>query len=294
MATVPGNWHRWGPEDERGALNWIRPDQIVRAAQLVSGGRVYPMAIPIGRETPVPAERPRPLHFMDRDGGDYAAGGRRPGGFQFSEDTLLLASHTGTHVDALAHCWTEDQLYNGFPGNSIRSTTGARHCGIDKMGPIATRGVLLDIAGFLGVAHLAAGYEVAPELMASCAEAEGIAIGQGDAVLIRTGWQNTAPTQGPDYFRGEPGLGISGAEWLAERRVAAVGADNYALEVLPSPGGSVFPVHLRLLRDYGTPIIEGLVLDALADEHIKEFLFVAAPLPIAGGVGSPLMPIAIV
>ncbi|MEW6440124.1 MAG: cyclase family protein [bacterium] len=289
-----GNWERWGAADERGALNWIGPEHVVSAARLVRTGRIYPLAVRLGRDTPTPAERAHPLHFMVRDGGDYAAGGRRPGGFQFSDDAIVLATHTGTHMDALAHCWTDDRLYNGFPGNSIRSTTGAAHCGVDKVGAVVGRGVLLDVAGHLGKPHLETGFEITPDTLAACAEAAGVRVGRGDVVLIRTGWQSASGENGPDAFRGEPGPGLSAARWLTGLEVAAVGADNYAFEVLPPPAGTVFPAHLHLLRDFGTLIFEGLMLEDLACDRIAQFLFVATPLPITGGVGSPVAPVAIV
>lgn len=291
---APGNWGRWGTADERGSLNWITPELVVRAAGLVQQGRVYTLAVPLDRKTPAPPHRLPLAHFMDRDGGDYAAGARRPGGFQFSEDTVLMATHSGAHMDALAHAWCDDQLYNGFPGQSVRSTTGAQHCSIERVGAVVGRGVLLDAARHLGTDPLPAGFELTPAALAGCAAAAGISIGRGDVVLIRTGWLNTAATLGEAYFQGEPGPGLAAARWLTEQEVAAVGADNYAFEVLPSPSGSHFPVHLHLLRDHGTAIMEGLQLEALAQGGVAEFLFVAAPLPIVGGVGSPLTPVAIV
>ena len=98
----------------------------------------------------IPPHRPQPMHFMDRDGGDYAAGGKRPGGFQFAEDTVVLPLHLGTHIDGLCHAWYEDQLYNGFSSNTVRSTTGAQRCGIEKYPPIVTRGILLDLVRLQG------------------------------------------------------------------------------------------------------------------------------------------------
>src|SRR5579883_1086753 len=127
-------WGRWGEADERGALNEIGEAETAYACGLVRTGRVMSLAQTISRSLPVPPHRPGVQHFMDRDGGDYAAGARRPHGFQFAEDTLMMPIHSGTHIDGLCHAWYDDQLYNGFPGNSVRSTTGARHCGVDKFG----------------------------------------------------------------------------------------------------------------------------------------------------------------
>jgi kynurenine formamidase len=282
------NWNRWGPDDERGALNFIDTEAVARAARLVTTGQVISLAQPLSPRTPFPPHRAGMQHFMGRSGADYAAGARRPGGFQFAEDTLLMPAHIGTHIDALCHAWYDDALYNGFPGNGTRGTTGAARCGVEKMGPIATRGVLLDIVAARGE-PLADGAAIgAAELELAAA---GLDVGKGDVVLIRTGWWERQ--SGAVSFDSEPGLDLSAALWLAEREVAVVGADNFAVEVLPFAAGSVFPVHQRLIRDFGVPLLEGLVLAPLAATGRRTFLFAASPLPVVGGTGSPISPIAI-
>jgi kynurenine formamidase len=281
------NWNRWGAEDERGALNHIDADTVKRAAALVSSGQVINLAQPLSARTPVPPHRAGMQHFMGRSGGDYAAGARRPGGFQFAEDTLLMPAHVGTHIDALCHAWYDDQLYNGFPGAGTRGTTGASRCGIDKMGPIVTRGVLLDIVAVRG-GPLADGDAIGVEDLVRAAKTEPA---KGDVVLIRTGWSERETSA--VSFETEPGLDLAAALWLAEREVAVVGADNFAVEVLPFATGTVFPVHQRLIRDFGIPLLEGLVLKALADTGRHSFLFAASPLPVVGGTGGPISPMAI-
>ena len=134
-------------------------------------------------------------HFMGRDGGDYAAGARQPGGFQFAEDTVLLPLHIGTHIDALCHAWYDDALYNGFPGSGTRSTTGAARCGIDKMGPIAGRGVLLDIAGLYGE-PLADGVSIGAADLERAARQADVRVGKGDIVQLHPFLQHVL---GPEH-----------------------------------------------------------------------------------------------
>jgi kynurenine formamidase len=284
------NWNRWGAEDEKGALNHIDAETVKRAAALVSLGRVISLAQPLSARTPFPPHRAGMQHFMGRSGGDYAAGARRPGGFQFAEDTLLMPAHIGTHIDALCHAWYDDQLYNGFPGAGTRGTSGASRCGIDKMGPIATRGVLLDVA-VTRDGPLPDGAAIGVADLVEAAKAAGTEPSKGDVVLIRTGWaeRQTAHVS----FDTEPGLDLSAALWLAEREVAVVGADNFAVEVLPFATGTVFPVHQCLIRDFGIPLLEGLTLKPLAEIGRHTFLFAASPLPVVGGTGSPISPMAI-
>lgn len=286
------NWYRWGTQDERGALNHIGPEQVRRAAALVQTGEVIGLAQSLSPRTPVPAHRAGIQHFMGRDGGDYAAGARRPGGFQFAEDTIVLPLHIGTHIDALCHAWYDDTLYNNFPQNGTRSTTGAAHCGIDKFGPVVGRGILLDIVRSRG-APPADGSAITREDLQRAATMGGTAPETGDIVLIRTGWQERQEGARHVSFETEPGLDLDAALWLAECEVAVIGADNFAVEQLPFPSGTVFPVHQRLIRDFGVPLLEGLVLRPLAARARAAFLFAAAPLPVTGGTGSPLAPIAV-
>jgi kynurenine formamidase len=285
-------WGRWGPEDEAGAPNLIGPEQVRLAAGLVRSGQVISLAQRISDRLPVPGHRAGVQHFMGRDGGDYAAGAKQPGGFQFAEDTVVLPLHLGTHIDALCHAWCEDCLYNGFPGNSVRSTTRALRCGVEKMPPLVTRGVLLDIVRLRGRCAAPGDFIGRAELQQAAAQAR-VSLRDGDAVLIRTGWlESQDPKAGID-FNAEPGIDVEAALWLAESGVAMVGADNFAIETLPFQPGKVFPVHQRLIRDYGIPLLEGAVLQPLAAAGATEFLFLGLPLPIAGGTGSPLNPVAV-
>lgn len=285
-------WGRWGADDEAGAPNLIGPEQVLLAASLVRTGRVIGLSQVLSDRLPVPGHRAGLQHFMGRDGGDYAAGAKRPGGFQFAEDTVVLPLHLGTHMDALCHAWCDDHLYNGFPGNTMRSTTRALRCGIEKMPPLVTRGVLLDVVRLRGGAA-PSGHSIGLEELQAAGAQSGVVLRDGDAVLIRTGWlESQGPAEGADFNR-EPGIDVAAALWLAESGVAMVGADNFAIEVLPFPAGTVFPVHQRLIRDYGIPLLEGLVLRELGEAGATAFLFVATPLAIAGATGSPVAPVAV-
>ena len=285
-------WNKWGPDDERGALNHVGPEQVRRATALVRSGEVLRLAQLLSAKTPVPAHRCGLQHFMGRDGGDYAAGAKRPGGFQFAEDTVVMPLHIGTHVDALCHAWYDDKLYNGYLGDSLRSTTGAMRLGIEKMPPLVTRGVLLDLVRLKGrVLH--PGESIGRADLEAAATAAGIRPERGDAVLLRTGWLEAQKGVKQVDFNIEPGIDVEAGLWLAQAEVAMIGADNFAVEVLPFPEGKVFPVHQCLIRDYGIALLEGLMLDPLVASGRHEFMFVASPLPIVGATGSPLAPVVI-
>ncbi len=283
-------WGRWGPDDEAGALNLIGPEQVRAATALVRSGRVVRLGLDLGPATVVPPHRKRVERLMSRDGGDYAAGARRPNGFQFAEEVWSFAAHSGTHIDALAHAWYDGHLYNGFPDTGTRSTTGARRCGAEKLTPIVTRGLLLDIAPS---ATLPASTAIGAADLIAAAERAGVEPRPGDVVLVRTGWLGSMGDDPVGYCDNEPGIDTRAARWLAEADVSAVGADNYAVEVQPAAPGQTFPVHQMLLRDCGIPLIENIVLDELASTGVAEFCFVAAPLPLIGGTAAPVCPLAI-
>lgn len=288
----PSAWGAWGPEDETGALNRIGAAEVLGAAGLVEEGRVLRLAQDLGPNSLVSPHRKRPERFMTRDGGDYAAGARRPGGFQFAEEVVSFATHSGTHIDALSHAWYDDHLYNGFPSSSVRSTTGASRCGAEKLRPIATRGVLLDLAAVNGEPP-SADQAFDADDVARAVETAGVELRAGDVVLLHTAWLARFGHDGPRYFSSEPGIDVSAAVWLADAGVAAVGCDNYAVEVQPSAPGTGFPVHQLLIRDQGIPLIENVVLEELVRCGRPVFLFVAAPLPLVGSTAGPVSPIAI-
>ena len=141
-------------------------------------------------------------------------------------------------------------------------------------------------------APLPIGATVSREMVEAAVARAEVAIEPGDAVLIRTGWLETMLAD-PRFYDGEPGIDLEAGEWLARRGVAVIGADNFAIEAIPFPKGQVFPVHQSVLRGYGVALIEGLVLEPLARAGATQFLFMASPLPIVGGTGSPLAPVAV-
>ncbi|MFI6326068.1 cyclase family protein [Nonomuraea sp. NPDC050556] len=294
MVTEPNNWGRFGPDDQRGTLNLLTPEVVLRALGSARTGRVVSLSMPI-RDRGVPHLRGRPLpqHFMALDGGDYAAGMRPIGaGLRVADDALVVSHHgTTTHMDALCHMWEGDELYNGHPAARVRSY-GATRCGIEQAGGVVARGVLFDVPAHLGLDHLPASYRISASLL----EEIHADVLPGDVAVIRTGWPLTWERSPDEYWSGQPGLSADAGRWLAARDVAAVASDNAAIGGLNArqlaDEDLADDLHLILLHRHGIHLIEMLWLEELAG--VRDFVFVAAPLRIEGGTGSPINPLAIV
>jgi kynurenine formamidase len=287
--SATSNWGRWGPEDEIGTANLFTPEAIVRAARLVRSGRIYNLSVPLGPNTPTHPIRPAPQHHVrfvpDAEGG-----------VGYGEDTLVLSTHSGTHVDALSHFWVDGEMFNRQPAERV-TAFGAGANSIERVPPIWTRGVLLDVAAARGVEHLQPGEVVTPDELERCCELQGVVCERGDAVLIRTGWHRTHAADPARWAAGKPGLGGAAIAWLIERDAAVLGIDTSAAEPDPpdpadGPAGMAV-AHLTFLHRHGGYLIETLDLEELGRDRVHEFLFVAAPLRIAGGLGSPLTPLAV-
>jgi kynurenine formamidase len=291
-----GNWGRWSADDEIGALNLITAEHVAHAASLVRTGRVISLGRVLRHDVARVAERNGPTHVLTVDGGDYAAGARPPGGVYTADDFLAMPLATGTHIDALAHVWTSDGLYNGHDPNLVRSR-GAKVCGIDKVEGIVTGAVLADICRLHDVPVLPPSHVITKDELENATVGVGAAPEPGDALLIRTGWlgrENLEHLEPGRLEREEPGIGKEAVAWIAERDIAVVGADTLGVEVLPAEDGSAgTPMHVELIARLGVHLIELLELDELALLEPKRFLFVVAPLRIRGAVNSPVNPLAI-
>ena len=198
---------------------------------------------------------------------------------------LVMAEHSGTHIDALCHQAENLELYGGVRVTArIQTPEGFTQLGIDTVPPLFARGVLLDCAD--------AGHAIGAEALERAAD--GLDIGPGDVILIRTGagalWHD------PEAFLAAGGIDANGSRWCAERRPLAVGADNMAWDVPgeDDPELGTLPGHSILIVRAGILIIESLNLEGLAADGVREFAFVCLPLKLRGGTGSPVRPVALV
>jgi kynurenine formamidase len=206
---------------------------------------------------------------------------------------IVTPEHSGTHIDALSHQAENLTLHGGVHvDEGIQTSTGFKVHGIDTMGPIVGRGVLLDVAG---ERRLAPEYAITVQDLERAATRDRVELREGDVVLVRTGF-GALWSEPEAYMRGA-GVSAAGSRWLVDRKVSVVGADNMAFDVTTTKVDEELkvslPGHLLLLVRAGIPIIENLNLEDLAAAKIHEFLFVCLPLKMRGATGSPVRPIAI-
>jgi len=210
-------------------------------------------------------------------------------------ETLLMGTHAGSHVDGLAHVSRQGLVRGGLRTHEVQTRWGVPHLDMTTVAPFIGPGVLVDLPGHLGVRLVEAALDVGPELLAAIPEASL----DGAVVLLRTGWGRLwaeDPRRYASLGERRPGLSREGAGWLADRGVRAVGTDAFTLDVCVPAGERPVtqPAHIELLMDRGVHIFEALDLEGLAARAPDRFLFVALPLRLEGATGSPVRPIAVI
>lgn len=290
------NWGRWGADDERGTLNFLTPDVTRAATASIRSGRCFELSIPLGSDGPQTGYggRVNPVHLLNMMPSDF----KMDDGMCVADDFIMMPLQCATQWDGLCHVGYDGLFYNGVPADAVTAYSGAGRNAIDKTLPgVAGRGVLLDIARLHGVDWLPAGHEITPDQLDEALRKQGVDIRSGDTLLFRTGWRRKALVEGwAGWLTAEPGLGVTCADWLHEREIAALASDNWGVEVQPAPEGFM-PLHCILIRDMGMMLGEIWDLEALADDCARDgqwdFFLTAPVLRVTGGIGSPVSPVAI-
>ena len=298
------NWGRWGPDDETGTLNFVEPEDVVSASQLVKKGKVFSLGLNFDRFGPQKGlwgNRFNPIHTMLATGTDAVAGNQDAGGLRYADDMVSLPLQCGTQWDALGHIFYDEQMWNGYDARLVDSD-GAQKNGIEKVKDrMFGRGVLLDVARHTGVDYLEDGMAITNDDLNETAEAQGVEIRRGDFVICRTGQmeQRLEAKEWGGYAGGDaPGLAFETAEWIYEKEIAAICCDTWGCEVRPNETKDASqPWHWVVIPMIGITMGEIFYLKDLAEDcandGVYEFLFTAPPLPITKGVGSPINPMAV-
>ncbi|MET8077757.1 cyclase family protein [Streptomyces sp. NPDC005303] len=285
-------WGRWSPAD-RGTWNRVTADHVRRAAARVRTGTVVPLALPWNTR-PGPGNRKPALHHMT-DLGDVEA--PEPS----THKDFIAADYHGkgiTHLDALCHIAYRGQLYDGRTAHEVVDAAGARFGAVSTLGSLVTRGVLLDLPAVLGIRWLEPGRAVRAKDIVVVEKALDVTIGEGDAVLLRSGHVRRREELGAwDLDTASAGFHVDALPLLAERGIALLGGDGDS-DVRPSPVEGVHsPVHALAVAAMGVPLLDNLDLEALsaatATAERYDFMLVVAPLNVPGGTGSPVSPVAV-
>ncbi len=289
------NWGRWGPDDQRGTLHLLTPERLVAATRLVREGRTVTLSLPLNTDlainNPVPAD-----HHMTLVG--EASPASAP--LHFNKDFVGLDYHNDghTHIDALSHVAYEGSLYNNRPEDAV-TEDGATIYSIEVLrNGLIGRGVLLDVPRRRGVPWLEPGEHIFAEDLEAAASEQDVAVGEGDILLVRTGHARRLAELGPwNTPEAKAGLHPSTMRFVADRGVAALGSDGNSDTAPSSTDGVDFPIHVLAITGMGIHLLDYLQFEDLraACERAGrwEFLFMAAPLRITGGTGSPLNPVAV-
>jgi len=302
------NWGKWGPDDEWGTINYVGDEERKAAAGLVKRGEVFALGLNFDSEGPqngLFGGRWNPIHTMLATGTDAVQGKQKVPGkkypSQYADDSISLPLQCGTQWDALGHVFNNDKMWNGYDATLVGSN-GAEKNAIHKMrNKMVGRGVLLDVARWAGVDSLDDGTAIDAEDLDACAKAQGVEIKRGDFVIYRTGHMERCLKNGEwgGYAGGEaPGVSFHTCDWMHDMEIAAICADTWGCEVIPNETDDVFqPWHWIVIPQIGITMGEIFYLKDLANDcandGVYEFMFVAPPLPITRGVGSPINPQAI-
>ena len=279
---------RWGAGDERGAANHMGPATVLRAARLIRTGRVIELGQVLRGSMPLGA---RHFDVYMKPTGRNAGSNRRG-----SNEELVVAEmgQVGTQFDGFTHQTIGDSLYNCFDQNEILTRSGFTRLGVENVGTLMTRGVLIDVAALKGVDMLPDRYEITVDDLRQALDRQGVALEAGDAVLIHTGWGVLWDTDAERFMASNPGIGVAAAQWLVDHDPMLLGADNQPVEVSPNPDPELsLPIHQMMLVVNGIHLVERMRLDELAAAGVYEFAFVVQPLKIEGATGSTVAPVAI-
>jgi kynurenine formamidase len=282
---------KWGPDDQKGALNNVTAENTLAAARLVKKGRSIRMGIETNSRTP--AFPPRTFSVTVLTPGQEYGGSIGETKTNYNDDIVMGWVGIGSQLDGLGHIGIDGMYYNCLKGAEIVSAAGMKKLGVEHVPAIATRGVILDMVGLLGQDPVKEGTAFnRKEIDAALKRQGNMKIGKGDVVIFYTGWTKLIGKDDKRYGSVEPGLGIDGANYLASLGVSMVGADTWGLEVLPfEDPKKIFHVHQILLTQHGIYILENVVAEEAVKDKVYEGLFTLGPSRITGAVQAIINPI---
>ena len=283
----------WGTDDQIGAANRVTPERTAAAAKLVKKGISHPLGIEIDPSMPAYPPRYTQLQVVQPNqqfGADVGLGWNG----SYNDDVLQMWLGTGPQIDGLGHMGEDGQFYNCNDGRDFSFLTGLTKLSISDIPPIVGRGVMIDIAKQMGVDSLQAGQPITSGDIKAAMKSQGVTVGEGDIVLLHTGYTDATLKQNPALWAGSiPGITNEASVFLAGLKPTAVGADTWGLgAVPPRDGDKVFYDHVVLLKEHGIYILETMNTGRLAEEGVHEFMFVLGQARLKGAVQMIINPVA--
>jgi len=287
------NWFPsvYGPNDEIGAANLLTPELVLDAARLIKTGRTYPLAVETNRRTP--AFRHRSFKLFNVQPGQQGGLTSGPNRFTFNDELVEGWTGVGTQLNGIGHIGIDNVYYNGHKAADFVTIEGVTKLGIEKVPPIVTRGVVVDMCEHFSKAVVHEGTEFSSAAIQEALHRHGLTVRKGDVVLFNTGWLELIGHDDQRFLEAEPGIGMEAAEWLAKQEIVAFGGDTWASEIYPSPNGDEFPVNQFMLAKHGIYNLELIDTRALVRDGIYEFLFVLGQPLYTGSTQVNINPVAI-
>src|SRR5512134_2080519 len=284
---------KFGPKDEIGNANHITPEKTLQAVKTVTRGKSYRLGIETNKDTP--AFPPRSFSLAIVQPGQQAGGTLGPTKTTYNDDIIMGWVGIGSQLDGLGHIGIDNVYYNCNKASEFAQAGGLTKLGIEKFPAFATRGILLDMAGYFKTDIVKEGTPFNRAEIEGAMKQQGVkSIDKGDVVLFYTGWTKLIGKDNKRYGSVEPGLGVDGAKYLASLEVAMVGADTWGVEVIPfEKNAGVFEVNQILLSLNGIYILENMNTEEMVKDQAWEFLFTLGPSRITGAVQAIINPIAI-
>jgi kynurenine formamidase len=280
---------QWGAGDQRGSGNMMKPETVIQAAKLIKTGEVFELGAilsPDPKESFINAGRQFNIYTKPSP--------VTPNARQIQEELVVTElGQIGTQIDAFAHQMWGDSFYNCFKLGDIGTRSGFKKLGVENIGALFTRGVLIDVAGLKGVDLLPTSYNITPDDLQQALAKTNQKLQPGDTVIIRTGWSKLMGKENERYGSRPPGIGIAAGQWLLTQNPMMIASDTCCVEVRPSEPGHNLPIHAMMIIQHGIYLLENLELEKLAASGATEFAFVIEPLKIKGATGSAVAPIAI-
>ena len=285
----------WGPDDQRGAANRLTAAKVLEAVSLIREGKVYELGRVYEQGMPMVGNR----HFKLTIPGLPSFSGGGENDVVFNDEMFSgEIGQIGTQFDGLGHVGTamggDHVFYNGLKLSEFGTSYGLTKLGIENVGAIFTRGVLIDVARYKDVTRLGPTYIITIDDIEATLAMQGVEIREGDAVFFHTGWGQLWNVDNEAYGASEPGPGITAIKWLAEKKIVMTAADNWSMEANPGENPNrAAEGHQWLVNRHGIYNFENLDLSGLAEDRVYEFAFIFAPMKLRGATGAPGNPIAV-